>query len=107
MILTMLNSIPTNAMMPNIHTQVINIGTKVISVNSIRPYRRNKAKKTSTAVNVTIKLKSALTYSTNRLVSICRSNACTGEFFNRSYKFCLLTGFTFTNEITVTYHFFQ
>ena len=35
--LTILNSIPTSAIMPRIQIHVINMGTKVINVNSIRP----------------------------------------------------------------------
>ncbi len=67
---TMLNSIPNNDINPRIHIQVMNIGANVITVSSIRPKETKRAMKTRMAVNVTMKLKSAFTYSTNILASI-------------------------------------
>ena len=52
---TMLNSIPTRAIIPRIHIHVISIGTNVISVSSILPYINSNAMKTTIPVNATMR----------------------------------------------------
>ena len=46
MILTILNVMPKIPMMPSIHIQLMNMGIKETSVNSIRPYVINNTTKT-------------------------------------------------------------
>ena len=77
---------PAMPMMPSIQTQLMNMGIKETSVNSIRPYMISKTKNTSREVINAMLVKSALMISTNLLVRYCLSEQLHLVRFQKSCK---------------------